>query len=109
MQELSSSLVSITAAERDTYTITKMRLSSAALIAVLATSGSSYISSFQLQHGVTRRDSAALERVTSLQAFKLKDGETKNMFEGPAPLVKERDACGVGFIANTQSGGKLNA
>jgi glutamate synthase (ferredoxin) len=27
-----------------------------------------------------------------------------NMFEGPAPLVKERDACGVGFIANTQSG-----
>jgi glutamate synthase domain-containing protein 1 len=28
------------------------------------------------------------------------------MFEGPAPLVKERDACGVGFIANTQSGGK---
>ena len=83
-----------------------MRLSSAALIAVLATSGSSYISSFQLQHGVTRRDSAALERVASLQAFKLKEGETKNMFEGPAPLVKERDACGVGFIANTQSGGK---
>jgi glutamate synthase (ferredoxin) len=29
-----------------------------------------------------------------------------NMFEGPAPLLKERDACGVGFIANTQSGGK---
>jgi len=27
-----------------------------------------------------------------------------NMFDGPAPLVKERDACGVGFIANTQSG-----
>jgi glutamate synthase (ferredoxin) len=81
-----------------------MRLSSAALIAVIATSGSSYISSFQLQHGVTRRDSSNLERVTSLQAFKLKEGETKNMFEGPAPLVKERDACGVGFIANTQSG-----
>jgi glutamate synthase (ferredoxin) len=44
--------------------------------------------------------------MTSLQAFKLKEGETKNMFEGPAPLVKERDACGVGFIANTQSGGE---
>lgn len=28
-----------------------------------------------------------------------------NMFDGPAPLVKERDACGVGFIANTNSGG----
>jgi len=27
-----------------------------------------------------------------------------NMFEGPAPLTKERDACGVGFIANTLSG-----
>merc|ERR1719401_1852391 len=26
------------------------------------------------------------------------------MFEGPRPLVKERDACGVGFIANTKSG-----
>lgn len=27
-----------------------------------------------------------------------------NMFDGPSPLVKERDSCGVGFIANTQSG-----
>lgn len=39
-------------------------------------------------------------------AFKLKDGETSNMFDGPAPLTKERDACGVGFIANTKEGGK---
>ena len=31
-------------------------------------------------------------------------GRPSNMFDGPAPLVKERDACGVGFIANTQSG-----
>ena len=30
-----------------------------------------------------------------------------NMFDGPRALVKERDACGVGFIANTQSGGEL--
>jgi len=30
----------------------------------------------------------------------------QNMFDGPTPLVKERDACGVGFIANTKSGGK---
>jgi hypothetical protein len=28
-----------------------------------------------------------------------------NMFDGPRALVRERDACGVGFIANTQSGG----
>jgi hypothetical protein len=28
-----------------------------------------------------------------------------NMFDGPMALTKERDACGVGFIANTKSGG----
>ncbi len=39
-------------------------------------------------------------------AFKLKEGETSNMFDGPAPLTKERDACGVGFIANTKEGGE---
>jgi hypothetical protein len=32
-----------------------------------------------------------------------------NMFDGPRALVKERDACGVGFIANIHSGGKLAA
>jgi len=37
-------------------------------------------------------------------AFELKEGQSSNMFDGPAPLVKERDACGVGFIANTKSG-----
>eukprot|EP00571_Detonula_confervacea_P013151 CAMPEP_0172310350 /NCGR_PEP_ID=MMETSP1058-20130122/11432_1 /TAXON_ID=83371 /ORGANISM="Detonula confervacea, Strain CCMP 353" /LENGTH=1669 /DNA_ID=CAMNT_0013023145 /DNA_START=142 /DNA_END=5151 /DNA_ORIENTATION=- len=42
--------------------------------------------------------------VTTLNAFHLKEGETSNMFEGPLPLVRERDACGVGFIANTNSG-----
>ena len=31
--------------------------------------------------------------------------QPSNMFEGPLPLVKERDACGVGFIANTKTGG----
>ena len=38
-------------------------------------------------------------------AFNLEDGQVSNMFEGPTPLVKERDACGVGFIANTKTGG----
>lgn len=28
-----------------------------------------------------------------------------NMFDGPMALTKERDACGVGFIANTKTGG----
>ena len=48
-----------------------------------------------------------INKPTVLNAFQLKDGETHNMFEGPTPLVKERDACGVGFIANTNSGGEL--
>ena len=30
-----------------------------------------------------------------------------NMFDGPMALTKERDACGVGFVANTASGGKI--
>jgi glutamate synthase (ferredoxin) len=32
------------------------------------------------------------------------DSSNSNMFDGPMALVKERDACGVGFIANTKSG-----
>ena len=40
-------------------------------------------------------------------AFELKEGETTNMFEGPLPITQERDACGVGFISNTQNGGKM--
>ena len=35
-----------------------------------------------------------------------KTDEPTNMFDGPLALTKERDACGVGFIANTKSGGK---
>lgn len=51
---------------------------------------------------------AKTKSITELKmAFDLEDGQVSNMFEGPAPLVKERDACGVGFIANTQSGGKI--
>jgi glutamate synthase (ferredoxin) len=49
--------------------------------------------------GIDRRDVA-------LSAFHLPPGVQSNMFEGPAPLVRERDACGVGFIANTQEGGE---
>jgi hypothetical protein len=44
--------------------------------------------------------------LSELNAFKLKEGQTPNMFDGPMSLTRERDACGVGFIANTQSGGK---
>ena len=38
-------------------------------------------------------------------AFKLEEGVESNIFDGPMALTKGRDACGVGFIANTQSGG----
>lgn len=80
-----------------------MRLGQAALMAVIAAATST--SAFQTHIGArhSRSSSAA---TTSLNAFQLKDGEVANMFEGPRPLVKERDACGVGFIANTKSGGE---
>jgi hypothetical protein len=39
--------------------------------------------------------------------FSLKEGQTTNMFDGPLALTQERDACGVGFIVNTQDGGTL--
>jgi len=32
----------------------------------------------------------------------ISDPTNSNMFDGPTALVKERDACGVGFIANTK-------
>jgi glutamate synthase (ferredoxin) len=37
--------------------------------------------------------------------FETSASEESNIFHGPMALTKERDACGVGFIANTQSGG----
>jgi glutamate synthase (ferredoxin) len=37
-------------------------------------------------------------------AFKLEEGETSNMFDGPLALTRERDACGVGFVANVNGG-----
>jgi glutamate synthase (ferredoxin) len=35
--------------------------------------------------------------------------QPSNMFDGPLALVKERDACGVGFIANTRSGDEFGS
>ena len=51
-------------------------------------------------------DAENKKSLMTLNAFPLKEGQVSNMFEGPTPLVKERDACGVGFIANTSTGGK---
>ena len=34
-----------------------------------------------------------------------KTDQPSNMFDGPLPLTRERDACGVGFVANTKTGG----
>ena len=33
-------------------------------------------------------------------------GEKSTIFDGPMAITEERDACGVGFIANTNSEGK---
>mmetsp|Transcript_49724 Transcript_49724/g.105715 ORF Transcript_49724/g.105715 Transcript_49724/m.105715 type:complete len:1674 (-) Transcript_49724:475-5496(-) len=77
-----------------------MRLTQAAMMAVIAAGAASAFHTH-----IPRPHSAVVgQSTTSLNAFHLKEGETPNMFEGPAPLVKERDACGVGFIANTKSG-----
>lgn len=58
---------------------------------------------------------ASLQRVSSNKVSSINESPTQlrmafesekpsNMFDGPLSLTKERDACGVGFIANTQSG-----
>uniref|UniRef100_A0A7S2WL87 glutamate synthase (ferredoxin) n=1 Tax=Eucampia antarctica TaxID=49252 RepID=A0A7S2WL87_9STRA len=55
-------------------------------------------------------NSKALSRSEAVQlkmAFQLEDGQTSNIFDGPLALTKERDACGVGFIANTKAGGEF--
>ena len=78
-----------------------MRLPQAAMMAVIAASAASAFQTHVSSRHAVKVDHSA---TTALKAFQLKEGETKNMFEGPRPLVKERDACGVGFIANTQSG-----
>ena len=82
-----------------------MRLPQAAMMAVIAASAASAFQTHVSSRHAVKVDHSA---TTALKAFQLKEGETKNMFEGPRPLVKERDACGVGFIANTQSGGELS-
>jgi glutamate synthase (ferredoxin) len=35
--------------------------------------------------------------------------QSTNMFDGPMALTKERDACGVGFIANAKVGGEFGS
>ncbi len=38
--------------------------------------------------------------------FQRESGKESNMFDGPMSLLRERDACGVGFIFNGEKGGK---
>ena len=63
-------------------------------------------------HDKTRHDFKSSKQIslstTALcMAFQIKEGEKSNMFDGPMSLVKERDACGVGFICNGKSGGEM--
>jgi glutamate synthase (ferredoxin) len=49
-------------------------------------------------------DDAVCHVSTTRLSMAFDPSKQSNMFEGPMALVQERDACGVGFIANTQSG-----
>jgi glutamate synthase (ferredoxin) len=44
--------------------------------------------------------SSAATTATSLRAFDAAAAGPSNLFDGPLALTRERDACGVGFIAN---------
>jgi glutamate synthase (ferredoxin) len=48
--------------------------------------------------------SSSTEQCSSTQLMAFPTDKPSNMFDGPLALVKERDACGVGFVANTKSG-----
>ena len=51
--------------------------------------------------------SVAGSSTSLLMAFQ--SSQPSNMFDGPAPLVKERDACGVGFVANVNNSGEYGS
>lgn len=55
-------------------------------------------------NGINNRALSRSESIALQMAFKLEEGQTSNMFDGPLQLTKDRDACGVGFIANTKEG-----
>lgn len=66
----------------------------------------------QQDHGsATRVDSWSHDSVCSSTKLQMAfETETpSNMFEGPLALTKERDACGVGFVANTKLGGEFGS
>ena len=52
---------------------------------------------------VSNNDEGIMSKTRLQMAFNTE--KPTNIFDGPLALTKERDACGVGFIANTQSGG----
>ena len=76
-----------------------------AFVPFLAKTGKKVLAPSTWSHSQWPNEQGA--RTTLTMAF---DGttQTSNMFEGPGPLVKERDACGVGFIVYTKSGGSWN-
>jgi hypothetical protein len=100
--------------------ISKMRFSAGVIAALAAPMAMAFVqpslrskttafstSTFDPKSRFSDADEKMNKALTELKmAFDLKDGQVSNMFEGPAPLVKERDACGVGFVSNTINGGK---
>mmetsp|Transcript_43894 Transcript_43894/g.64475 ORF Transcript_43894/g.64475 Transcript_43894/m.64475 type:complete len:1695 (-) Transcript_43894:344-5428(-) len=72
---------------------------------VASTQSSAFFNSAPKQHvGQQSINNDGASSSALNMAFKLEEGQTSNMFEGPMPLVRERDACGVGFIANVNTG-----
>ena len=74
--------------------------------AATTTSTSSSSSPFRHEESFSSADRVNESWSRLNMAFKSSE-EQSNIFDGPMALTKERDACGVGFVSNTQNGGKL--
>lgn len=60
----------------------------------------------RIENGVQVGTSWSQDQCSTQLNMAFDSDKASNMFDGPMALTRERDACGVGFIANTQSGGK---
>ena len=80
--------------------------SSVKITAATTTSTSSSSSPFRHEESFSSADRVNEPWSRLNMAFKSSE-EQSNIFDGPMALTKERDACGVGFVSNTQNGGKL--
>ena len=80
--------------------------SSVKITAATTTTSTSSSSPFRHEESFSSADRVNEPWSRLNMAFKSSE-EQSNIFDGPMALTKERDACGVGFVSNTQNGGKL--